>query len=500
MTVPDPSQVAPWYLRNITQALALNESTGNVYVRTDAQIDIANANVTVGNVGITSFGNIPITGNTLPISGNVGILGNVTIGSLPEVEIKNDVGNAIPVTSNYNQFTVGFAPTQTDAFGRFRVSNPFTLFDSFHRFADNGKINTYTATGGTSTYDASAGTVLINVTGTTNSEVIRESSRVFAYQPGKSLLVLQTYCMGPAQAGLRIRQGYYDVANGYYIQRLGSQVSLVERSSVTGSLVETVVDQQDWNIDPMDGTGPSGITLDFTKSQIMWHDVEWLGVGTVRVGFVINGIFYPVHYWNHANIVTTTYITTACLPVRAEIKSTTSGTAATHTIICTSVISEGGYELHGRTVSAGHTLGSPITLPNDQSYKPLMSIRLKSTRLEGIVLPTNFTIAPKAQANFAYQIMIQATTSGGTWTSAGTNSCVEYNLAPTSLVSGTAADSGFIVASNQSSGATSLASTPFTYQLERNTFTGVAYEFVLMAATTGTNQDVWASLGWEEVT
>lgn len=534
MATPDPTQVAPWYLRNITQALELDEATGNVFIRTNAAIL---GNVTVGNVAIGSLGNIDlshtympvsvtgnITGITDPVSvtgnvgivGNVGILGNVNvtqgttpwsvtgnvnIGSMPEVEIKNDVGNAIPVTSNYNVFTVGFAPTQTDAFGRLRVSNPFTLFDSFHRFQDNGKVNTYTANGGTSTYDAAAGTVLMNVTTTSGSEVMRESSRVFAYQPGKSLLVLQTFVMGPTQANLRIRQGYYDASNGFYIQRLGDVVSLVKRSSSSGSLVNTVVNQADWNVDPMDGNGPSGISLDFSKAQIMWHDLEWLGVGTVRVGFVVNGIFYPVHYWNHANIVTTTYMTTACLPVRAEITATsTLSTTATHTLICTSVISEGGYQLNGRTLSAGHLLATPVRLPNDGSMKPVMSIRLKSTRLQAIVLPTNFTFSPVAQSTFKYQIYIGAVTSGGSWTDAGANSSVEYNLAPTALVSGTPADTSFLVSSNQSSAAPSLSETPFTYQLERNTFTGVAYEFVIMAATTGTNQDVYASMGWEEVT
>lgn len=495
MTTPNPSEVAPWYLRNINQALSLDNVSGNVYLRTDAQVL---GNVVIGNVGIGELGNVDISGTSLPVTVTSG---NITIDSLPEVEIKNDVGNAIPVTSSYDVFTVGFSPTQTDAFGRFRVSNPYTLFDSFHRFQDNGKINTYTANGGTSTYDSSAGTVLMNVTTTSGSEVIRESSRVFAYQPGKSLLVLQTFVMGPAEANLRIRQGYYDADNGFYIQRLGTQVSLVKRSSSSGSLVNTVVNQVDWNIDPMDGNGPSGINLDFSKAQIMWHDIEWLGVGTVRVGFVVNGNFYPVHYWNHANIVTTTYMTTACLPVRAEITATAAlGVAATHTLICTSIISEGGYELHGRTLSIGHTIGVPVRLPNDNSMKPVLSIRLKSTRLGAIVLPTNFSFSPVSQSTFKYAIYVGAVTSGGSWVSAGTNSSVEYNLAPTSLVSGTAADTSFLVSSNQSSAAPSLADTPFTYQLERNSFTNTCYEFVIMAATTGTNQDVYASIGWEEVT
>ena len=98
---PNPSQVAPWYLRNITQALALDSVTGNVYVRTDAQFNVANANISVSNVGVTSLGNVNIAGNTLPVSGNIVISsGNIAITSLPEVEIKNDSGNPVPISDS----------------------------------------------------------------------------------------------------------------------------------------------------------------------------------------------------------------------------------------------------------------------------------------------------------------------------------------------------------------------------------------------------------------
>jgi hypothetical protein len=518
----------PW-LNNLATAMQYNADTGKPELRVSLgteTIEITGPVVIPGSVEINND-----TGNPIPISANTNtntalnpihvnvtngnitvnqgtspwvVSGTVNIGTLPEVEIKNDVGNPIPTTTNYNLTTVGFNPVQTDAFGRFRVSEPYTLFDSFHRFQDNAKASVYTANGGTSTYDSAAGTVLMNVTTTANSEVIRESGRVFAYQPGKSLLVLQTYCMGAAVPNLRIRHGYFDLENGFYIQRLGSQVSLVKRSSSSGSIVETAVNQNLWNVDPMDGNGPSGISLDFSKSQIMWHDLEWLGVGTVRVGFVVNGIFYPVHYWNHANIVNTTYMTTACLPVRAEIKATAGlSTSATHTVICTSVISEGGYQLQGKTFSAGHVLGSPITLPNTPTVMtPIFSLRLKSNRLGAIALPKNFSIAPEAQSNFKYTIYINAITSGGVWATTGADSSVEYNLSPTAIVSGVAADTGFIISSNQSLAAPNLSATPFTYQLERNTLSSpvTQYEFVIAIASTGTNQKIYAAVGWEEVT
>ena len=123
-----------------------------------------------------------------------------------------------------------------DAFGRLRVSNPFTLFDSSHRFADNGLWSTGTATGGAATFNAAQGLVDLDVTAASGSEVIRETTKVFSYQPGKSLLVLSTFVMSAAKTNLRQRVGYFGADNGYYLEQNNSTVSFVERSSVTGAL------------------------------------------------------------------------------------------------------------------------------------------------------------------------------------------------------------------------------------------------------------------------
>jgi len=166
--------------------------------------------------------------------------------------------------------------------------------------------------------------------------------------------------MSPAKTGLTQRVGYYGADNGFYLEQAGSSVSFVKRSVVTGSLVNTSVLQTNWNGDKLDGSGPSGLTLDLTKAQILWMDLEWLGVGSVRMGFVINGQFILCHTFNHANIIASTYITTASLPLRYEIFNT-AGTSGTSTLkqVCSTVISEGGYELRGKQQS----IGTPITAP-----------------------------------------------------------------------------------------------------------------------------------------
>jgi hypothetical protein len=388
-----------------------------------------------------------------------------------------------------------------DAFGRLRVSNPFTLFDSSHRFADNALWSTGAATGGTATFNSAQGLVDLAVTAASGSEVIRETTKVFSYQPGKSLLVLNTFVMSPAKTNLRQRVGYYGAENGYYLELNNSAISFVERSSVTGALVNTPVPQISWNVDPMDGSGPSGITLDLTKAQILFMDLEWLGVGTVRIGFVIDGNFYVCHKFQHANLITSTYITTASLPLRYEITNTaaTSG-ASTLKQICSTVLSEGGYELNGLQQAIGIPINTPRTLGTAGTFYPVISLRLKSTRLDGIVILSALSAMPITTGNYNWQLIATGTTTGGTWTSAGANSCVEYNITGTTFAGGRILANGFFNSTNQGSSQIDLLKEAlFKFQLERNALTSTPFELTLVIASDSASDTVVASLDWEEI-
>jgi hypothetical protein len=397
---------------------------------------------------------------------------------------------------------IKFANTPNfDAFGRLRVSNPFTLFDSSHRFADNGLWSTSDATGATATFNLTQGLVDLNVTAASGSQIIRETTKVFSYQPGKSLLNLNTFVMNPAKTGLRQRVGYYGAENGLYIQLDNSTLSFVERSLVTGVVTESVVNQSAWNVDTMNGSGPSGIVLDITKAQILFMDIEWLGIGTVRMGFVINGNFYVCHKFHHANIIASTYITTASLPLRCEITNTsaTSG-ASTLKQICSSVLSEGGYELNGLQQAIGIPIDSPRTLGTAGTFYPVISLRLKSTRLDGIIILTALSILPITTGNYNWQMVATGTTTGGSWVSAGTNSSVEYNITGATFAGGRILASGFFSSTNLSSSQVDiLKEALFKFQLERNGLTSTPFELTLIIASDSSNDTVVASLDWEEI-
>jgi hypothetical protein len=392
----------------------------------------------------------------------------------------------------------------TDAFGRLRVSNPLTLFDSSHRYRDNGLWNSSTATGGTVTFQASEGLVDLAVTTTSGSLVYRETTKVFSYQPGKSLLVLNTFVMAPAKTGLRQRVGYFGADNGMYIELNNSTLSFVERSISSGSFSETRVAQANWNIDKMDGTGPSEIVLNITKAQILWMDIEWLGLGSVRMGFVIDGKFIPCHVFHHANLISSTYISTASLPLRYEIENTgTTASNSTLKQVCSSVLSEGGYELRGAQQAIQTPIGSPRDLTTAITYYPVASIRLKASpnRLDAIIILTALSILGITNnANYSWRVVASGTTTGGTWTSAGADSSVEYNITGTSFTGGRILASGFLNGSNQGSTPVDiLKEALFSFQLERNAFTSTPFELTLAAAADTNGADIYASLDWEEI-
>ena len=392
---------------------------------------------------------------------------------------------------------------EKDAFGRLRTSNPMTLFDSNHRFRDNGLWNASTTGTASATFNANQGLVDLTVDNNINSEIVRETTKVFSYQPGKSLLVMNTFVMEPAKTGLRQRIGYYGASNGIYLELDNSVLNLVKRTSISGSLEEIRVEQSSWNGDKLNGSGVSGLTLDISKAQILWMDLEWLGVGSVRMGFIINGNFILCHTFHHANTITSTYITTASLPLRYEIKNTaaTSG-SSTLKQICSTVISEGGYELRGLQQAIGIPITTPRTLTTAGTFYPIVSLRLKTSPdfLDGIVILTALSIMPIATGAYNWQIRVSGTTVGGSWVSAADDSAVNYNITGASYSGGRILASGFFSASNQAvTQIDILKEALFKFQLERNGLTSTPFEITLVVASNGNGDTVVASMDWEEI-
>ncbi len=414
-------------------------------------------------------------------------------------------GGGCPST---NTFTFGYTP-QTDAFGRLRVSQPFTLFDSHQRYTLDNAFVSNTASGGTVTYIPTQASANLSVTNTTGSYAARETKYVFTYQPGKSLLAIMTFVMAPSSnSNTRQRVGYFGTDNGFFLE-LRDQLYIVERSNVSGTITETYVPQSQWNYDTLTGYGPSGYTLDITKSQIFWLDMEWLGVGNVRTGFVINGQFFVIHVFQHANLIPNAYITTGTLPVRYEIESLTSSGPATSNLtqICSTVMSEGGYDppfqLFSNLVNFSNTLTA-------NTWTPVTSIRLDSTRLEAVaqLRQVDFAITSGTTQTIHWALwgnLDPSNLTGESFVAHGSSTNVQLDKSATAMTTtnGVQIAAGLFSGSNQTPGIAVLELGKYFTQLGRNSFTGEPYIITLAifsyAGIGGGGVTMQALISWNEL-
>jgi hypothetical protein len=301
-----------------------------------------------------------------------------------------------------------------DAFGRLRVSNPLTIFDSKNIMSQNNLFDPSTANGGSVTYTANKSTVNLNVTEAAGSKTIRQSKRVMSYQPGKSLLIFNTFVMNEPTTNLKQKVGLFDANNGIFFYADGTTLKIVRRTYTSGAAVDTEISQSSWNGDKLDGTGASGFDLDPATSNILFIDIEWLGVGSVRVGFVINGQLITAHTFNNANSLTTVYMQTANLPIRYEIERAGTLTAGTYVLqqICSSCISEGGYSPQGVEEMIGTgTVSAGVNLTTANTYYNIATIRIKTGRPYAVIVPSGVDVLNISNGDFEWGLFVNATPS-----------------------------------------------------------------------------------------
>lgn len=397
-----------------------------------------------------------------------------------------------------NPLAVTLPATAADAFGRQRVSEPTTLFDSKQVFDNQPLVwddQEVSGSGTTSTYNTNKASTSLAVAATTAGLRRRQTHMRFNYQPGKSQLVLCTGQIDSTGTGIRAAMGLFDDENGIFVEADNGVCSMVKRSYTTGSAVDTAVAQADWNGDKLDGTGPSGFTLDFTKAQIWWCDLEWLGVGSVRTGFVIDGQFILCHTFHHANSVSDVYMSTANLPVRYEIENDGTGAATEMQHICSSVMSEGGEDETGvvRSINNGTT---HVDANLVGTFYALLGMRLKSG-YEGATLRTiSLNTLSVTNDNYLWELRWNPTVAG-TFTYAGlTDSAVDYATGATAnTVTG-----GYTIRSGYGSQQDQKSSIIPGIRHIGADISGTPDELVLCVTPLSSNLDIYGAITWTELT
>jgi hypothetical protein len=327
--------------------------------------------------------------------------------------------------------------------------------------------------------------------------------------PGKSQLIYTTFNLYAATAGVTKRSGYFDADNGVIFQQDGDgTLKFIIRTNTSGSPVDAeIVSQANWNVDKCNGTGPSGFNLDITKTQILFIELQWLGVGRVRVGFVHAGNFVVAHEFYHDNVLSVVYMSNPNLPVRCEIVSSGSNAAAYFDQICSTVLSEGGYVESGQNWSA---LNTTLRSLASGASLPLFAIRLKDTfntyKNRMIVRLDNYNIFSTKEP-LVYQVIklpnAAALTTGTAWVTVDTDSGVEYNVGATAYSGGDVIASGYVPAS--ASGKEGIANNANPSAAKKNyivqNYTSTDSEIYMIYATNigTTTTTAGVSMQWREI-
>jgi len=392
-----------------------------------------------------------------------------------------------------------------DAFERQRVSEPFTLFDSQLEYNDQPLLWETALTGsGTAPHSINNSAVNMSVTTANGDKVIRQSRQYIRYQPGKSQTIFLTGVFGLGHANNRKRLGLFDDENGIFFEEINGAISIIRRSFTTGSVVDTPIPQASWNQDVMDGNGVSGITLVPADAQLFVIDLAWLGVGRVRVGLIVAGQIHYVHEFLHANQTSGVYMSTANLPIRYEIENT--GIISTPLIlkqICSSVISEGGFERAGFPFVASSEI-TPVTVGT--TLTPIISIRPKlvfsGSVNRALVIPRVHTIVSASQI-LHFEVIkngVLPGSPGTAWNSVNANSVVEYDVSAGTVSGGEVVATGYVTANASAGGAPASEVNEILSKvfLTLNIAGTDSTTYTIAARSVTATTDVYASITWAE--
>ena len=330
-----------------------------------------------------------------------------------------------------------------DAFYRLRTSNTQTLFEGYTIYDSNLMLydNDLSPTEASITGPTGAAMTLSVSSGLNSNVYAARQTHFYAhYQPGKSFLSLFSFCFGPVVSGITKRVGMYDVDNANSNQPLNGVLFEQTDTGVyrwmiyKGDGSTQIANQSSWNVDPLNGSGASGLNLNFTQNLLGFVDLEWLGVGRVRVGFYINGVPVICQAFNNTNF-TTPYINNPLLPIRYEIRKTLPNVSDSMTAVCCTIISEGGQQDLGniRTLCFPATTSTPLILSGTE-MKSILAIRLQSTCPRAFLIPKSIEVVATIGGNsiayygvYIWRPSSSALPSGPiTWNSITNGSYAEY--------------------------------------------------------------------------
>lgn len=301
-----------------------------------------------------------------------------------------------------------------DAGGRLRVSEITTLVDIKH-LHDKQPLLIDEEIGGTATSVHSTSEARVRMTVNANADyVIRQTKQRYNYQSGKSQIVFETFDNFQPTTNVTKRVGYFTSnttapynsdLDGFFLESNGTEVSFKVYKNGT---VTSDIPQSSWD-DPLDGTGPSGVTIDWTKSQVIIFDFLWLGVDKIRIFTDIDGELFPVHCQHYSNNIAGVYMSSPNKPIRYEIRST--GGSDYLDQICCSVGTEGS--LNNVGIIRSYNTGNDSYLAQSQNNKYALFAFRHKAGFEDVVIDLitlNLLVTSSDSFLWEYQLNPSVTT------------------------------------------------------------------------------------------
>jgi hypothetical protein len=389
--------------------------------------------------------------------------------------------------------------SEVDPFGRLRVSENHILLSSQLNYDLLPLVWDQSVVGGGSSvaHLSDESSALLTVGTNTNDRVVRQTKRYWLYRAGQGQAIALTFADLSNQTSIRKRVGYFDDDDGIFLEVVNGQIAIVKRSSTSGSPVDTRVLQSSWNLDKLDGSGPSGVSLDITKTQILLIDLQWLGVGSVRVGFDIGEKRIYVHAFEHANIETVVYMKSGSLPVRYEIESLAISSGGSMKQICSSVVREGGTEETGSVACASNGITSVSASTTAQTS---LHLRLRSSHIRAFLRPLAVAIANVGNSDVYWRLVLNGTLSGSpTFSGHSTAGEVATDLLTYTEGTGTVVGCGVVPAQGSSKSALSEAVAPESILGVAADIAGVSDILSLVVQVPNATSDVYTSLTYLEL-
>ena len=518
----------------------LNNNTSRVTTSNPLPVSLGGANITIiGNTNIIDT----VTVNSTPEDPvhvhvtEIGASGNIITPFMPvggNVYLNNNsayvsVSNPLPVTAviSGGSITTTVTDGQQDAFGRLRVSEEFTLGDYKHTYGIDPNFADVTQFGGNVTHIAYQSAARLTSNTHPRSNAIHQTKMYHNYMPGKSQLIKSTVNFYEHTANVIKRTGYFDDRNGIYFEQDGNGVlSFVIRTDTSGTPSDSRrITQSQWNMNTCNttitGTSTDGSNygkvgtwnLDITKTQIVFIDFQWLGVGRVRCGFVHNGQTIIAHEFYNSNFLPTVYMSNPNLPIRCEIRNTGISAGGYFDQICSSVVSEGGYVESGIdfSIDTGQT-GQSVTVANGEY--PILAFRLKNT-FRGypnrvVVRSRNINIYaedyPCYWAIRKLSGLANITLSNPGWVSVNSDSAVEYSANATAFVGGDRLDGGIVGTTSPGGSAKGTGVAPVNQPSEakknfiaQNIDSNDSEIYLITGKAIGGTASLWVDAQWREI-